>query len=170
MPYASRSAKRGLCATKPSMLRSASPRGDQGYSGPVDRNLRGRQILATRHETGASMTFSSPWSTDKGFPDAINVVFPHKIVQTCVVHLIRSSMDFASWKDRRAIAAELKKIYGRKRPTPAKRCSMNMMLRLGAENTRNRPELEAQLGACPPFPRSPRPCGGSFTRPTPLNP
>ena len=47
----------------------------------------------------------------KGFPEAINAVFPHTIVQTCVVHLIRNSMDFASWKDRRAIAAELKKIY-----------------------------------------------------------
>lgn len=47
----------------------------------------------------------------KGFPDAINAVFPHTIVQTCVVHLIRNSMDFASWKDRRAVAAELKKIY-----------------------------------------------------------
>jgi putative transposase len=47
----------------------------------------------------------------KGFPDAINAVFPQTIVQTCVVHLIRNSMDFASWKDRKAIAAELKKIY-----------------------------------------------------------
>lgn len=47
----------------------------------------------------------------KGFPDAINAVFPQTVVQTCVVHLIRNSMDFASWKDRRPIAAELKKIY-----------------------------------------------------------
>ena len=47
----------------------------------------------------------------KGFPDAINAVFPQTIVQTCVVHLIRNSMDFASWKDRKPIAAELKKIY-----------------------------------------------------------
>ena len=45
----------------------------------------------------------------KGFPDAINAVFPQTIVQTCVVHLIRNSMDFASWKDRKTIAAELKK-------------------------------------------------------------
>ena len=47
----------------------------------------------------------------KGFPDAINAVFPQTIVQTCIVHLIRNSMDFASWKDRKAIAAELKTIY-----------------------------------------------------------
>jgi putative transposase len=47
----------------------------------------------------------------KGFPEAINAVFPPTIVQTCIVHLIRNSMDFASWKDRKAIAAALKTVY-----------------------------------------------------------
>jgi len=47
----------------------------------------------------------------KGFPDAINAVFPQTVVQTCIVHLIRNSMGFASWKDRRAIAASLRSIY-----------------------------------------------------------
>jgi putative transposase len=47
----------------------------------------------------------------KGFPEAINAVFPQTIVQTCIVHLIRNSMDFASWKDRKPIAAALKTIY-----------------------------------------------------------
>ena len=47
----------------------------------------------------------------KGFPEAIAAVFPPTIVQTCIVHLIRNSMDFAAWKDRKPIAAELKAIY-----------------------------------------------------------
>jgi putative transposase len=47
----------------------------------------------------------------KGFPDAITAVFPDAIVQTCIVHLLRNSMDFASWKDRKALAAALKDIY-----------------------------------------------------------
>ena len=47
----------------------------------------------------------------KGFPDAINAVFPHTVVQTGIVHLIRNSMVFASWKDRKAIAASLRSIY-----------------------------------------------------------
>src|SRR4029079_14822839 len=47
----------------------------------------------------------------EGFPQAINAVFPDTMVQTCIVHLIRHSMDFASWKDRKAIATELKAIY-----------------------------------------------------------
>lgn len=47
----------------------------------------------------------------KGFPDAITAVFPQAQVQTCIVHLIRNSLDFVSYKDRRAVAAELKTIY-----------------------------------------------------------
>lgn len=47
----------------------------------------------------------------KGFPEAIETVFPETVVQTCIVHLIRYSMQFASWKERKAIAAQLKPIY-----------------------------------------------------------
>lgn len=47
----------------------------------------------------------------KGLPDAIAAVWPKAIVQTCVVHLIRNSMRYASWKDRKAIAAGLRPIY-----------------------------------------------------------
>lgn len=47
----------------------------------------------------------------KGFPEAINAVFPETSVQTCVVHLIRNSMSFASWKDRKAIASALRSVY-----------------------------------------------------------
>jgi putative transposase len=46
-----------------------------------------------------------------GLPDAIGAVWPQAIVQTCVVHLIRNSMRYASWKDRKAIAAALRPIY-----------------------------------------------------------
>ncbi|WP_400767056.1 IS256 family transposase [Methylosinus sporium] len=47
----------------------------------------------------------------KGFPDAILAVFPETTVQTCIVHLLRLSLDFVSWKDRKAVVAELKPIY-----------------------------------------------------------
>lgn len=47
----------------------------------------------------------------KGFPEAITAAFPETIVQTCIVHLIRYTMQFASWKERKAIAAALKPIY-----------------------------------------------------------
>ena len=47
----------------------------------------------------------------KGFPDAITAVFPEAVVQTCIVHLLRNSLDFVSWKDRKPLAAALKSIY-----------------------------------------------------------
>ena len=47
----------------------------------------------------------------KGFPEAINAVFPQTVVQTCIVHLIRHSMDFASWKDRKSVAQALRAVY-----------------------------------------------------------
>ena len=47
----------------------------------------------------------------KGFPEAITAVFPDTVVQTCIVHLIRYAMQFASWKERKAIAKDLKPIY-----------------------------------------------------------
>jgi putative transposase len=47
----------------------------------------------------------------KGFPEAIAAAYPETIVQTCIVHLLRHSMEFASWKDRKAIAGALKTIY-----------------------------------------------------------
>src|SRR6202051_3917968 len=47
----------------------------------------------------------------KGFPEAIKSVFPETQIQTCIVHLIRNSLDFCPWKDRKPVAKELKTIY-----------------------------------------------------------
>src|SRR5882724_2756042 len=47
----------------------------------------------------------------KGFPEAITTVFPETQIQTCIVHLIRNSLSFCSWKERRPVALELKRIY-----------------------------------------------------------
>jgi len=47
----------------------------------------------------------------KGFPEAIQAVFPEAQVQLCIVHLIRGPLEFVSWKDRKAVAAALKGIY-----------------------------------------------------------
>ena len=47
----------------------------------------------------------------KGFPEAINATFPETVMQTCIVHLLRHSMNFASWKDRKHVARALKAVY-----------------------------------------------------------
>ena len=48
----------------------------------------------------------------KGIGDALGAVFPATTLQTCIVHLIRNSLDYASWKDRRQLAQALRPIYG----------------------------------------------------------
>jgi putative transposase len=47
----------------------------------------------------------------KGFPQAIEAVFPQAQVQLCIVHLVRASLSYVSWKERKAVAADLKPIY-----------------------------------------------------------
>ena len=47
----------------------------------------------------------------KGFPQAIESVYPQARVQLCIVHMVRASLNYVSWKERRAVAADLKSIY-----------------------------------------------------------
>ena len=47
----------------------------------------------------------------KGFPDAIAVEYPQTKVQLCIVHMVRNSLRYVSWKDYKAVTAELKQIY-----------------------------------------------------------
>ena len=47
----------------------------------------------------------------RGFPQAIESVFPQAQVQLCIVHLVRNSLNFATWKDLRAVTSDLKPIY-----------------------------------------------------------
>ena len=47
-----------------------------------------------------------------GFPAAIEAVYPNAKIQLCIVHLIRQSLRFVGWKERKAVAADLKQIYG----------------------------------------------------------
>ncbi len=47
----------------------------------------------------------------KGFPEAIEAVFPKAVIQTCIVHMIRNSLRFVSYKDRKAVAGAIKPIY-----------------------------------------------------------
>lgn len=47
----------------------------------------------------------------KGFPEAIETVYPKTEVQLCIVHLVRHSLNFVGWKQRKEVAADLRKIY-----------------------------------------------------------
>lgn len=47
----------------------------------------------------------------KGMPEALAAVYPATTLQTCIVHLMRNSLDYASWKDRKPLAAAIRPIY-----------------------------------------------------------
>jgi len=47
----------------------------------------------------------------KGFPEAIEAVYPQAAVQLCIVHLVRNSLNYVSWKMRKRVATDLKRIY-----------------------------------------------------------
>ena len=48
----------------------------------------------------------------KGLPEAIETVFPHTQVQLCIVHKLRNSFKYVAWKDRKAVAKDLRAVYG----------------------------------------------------------
>jgi Transposase, Mutator family len=107
----------------------------------------------------------------KGFPEAIAAVFPPTIVQTCIIHLIRNSMDFASWKDRKPIAAELKATCRAGDADLAARRWRISTPAPGAANIRRSHRAGGETGSMSsrssPFPSL---CGASFTPQTPSNP
>ena len=101
----------------------------------------------------------------KGFPEAITAVFPDTVVQTCIVHLIRYSMQFASWKERKAIAKDFKPIYAA--PRPPQRPSMPSRKVPGARSThRSLPAGAASGSRSSRSLRSRRRFARSSTRPT----
>jgi len=59
----------------------------------------------------------------KGFPQAIEAVFPQAQVQLCIVHLVRASLNYVNWKERKRVAADLKPIY---RAATAVEAEMNL--------------------------------------------
>jgi hypothetical protein len=47
----------------------------------------------------------------KGFPEAIETVYPHAIVQLCIVHMVRNSLNYVRWNKRKEVAADLRLVY-----------------------------------------------------------
>jgi putative transposase len=69
------------------------------------------QVLTDLQNRGVKDIFITCVDGLKGFPDAIEAVYPKAIVQLCIVHLVRASLNYVSWKQRRAAAADLRLIY-----------------------------------------------------------
>jgi putative transposase len=68
-------------------------------------------VLNDLHERGVADVLVACVDGLTGFPEAIEAVFPRAWVQTCIVHQIRGSMRYVAYKDRKAVARDLKPIY-----------------------------------------------------------
>jgi len=69
------------------------------------------QVLTELKNRGVADVFIACVDGLKGFPEAIEAVFPQAEVQLCIVHQVRASLNYVSWKQRQAVAADLKPVY-----------------------------------------------------------
>jgi putative transposase len=69
------------------------------------------QVLTELKNRGLQDIFIACVDGLKGFPQAIEAVYPQTTVQLCIVHLVRGSLQYVSWKERRAVAQDLRSIY-----------------------------------------------------------
>ena len=69
------------------------------------------QVVTELKNRGVQDIFIACVDGLKGFPEAIETVYPQTAVQLCIVHLVRNSLNYVSWKMRKQIAADLKQIY-----------------------------------------------------------
>ena len=69
------------------------------------------QVVTELRNRGVQDLFIACVDGLKGFPEAIEAVFPKAAVQLCVVHMVRHSLNYVSWKRRPEVAADLKRIY-----------------------------------------------------------
>lgn len=70
------------------------------------------QVITELKNRGVQDIFIACVDGLKGFPEAIEAVFPRTAVQLCIVHMVRHSLNYVGWKLRKQVAADLKKIYG----------------------------------------------------------
>jgi len=69
------------------------------------------QVVTELHNRGVQDIFIACVDGLKGFPEAIESVFPRTSVQLCIVHMVRHGLNYVSWKQRAEVAADLKRIY-----------------------------------------------------------
>lgn len=82
------------------------------------------QVVTELRNRGVQDIFIACVDGLKGFPEAIETVFPYTQVQLCLVHMVRNSLKYVSWKQRKEVAADLKAIY--QAPT-AEQAEMELM-------------------------------------------
>jgi transposase-like protein len=84
-------------------------------------------VITDLHNRGVEDIFIACVDGLSGFSDAIHSVFPQTQVQRCIVHQVRNSLKYVPWKERKAFAADLRRIY----QAPTREQAETELLRLG---------------------------------------
>ena len=69
------------------------------------------QVVTELKNRGVNQIYVACVDGLKGFPEAINTVFPNSVVQLCIVHMVRNSVKYVSYKDLKEVTSDLKRIY-----------------------------------------------------------
>ena len=69
------------------------------------------QVVTELKNRGVKEIFIACVDGLKGFPEAIEAVYPNTQIQLCIVHMVRHSLNYVSWKQRKEVATDLKTIY-----------------------------------------------------------
>jgi putative transposase len=91
-----------------------------------------------------------------GLPQAIEAAFPKAVVQTCIVHMIRASLRYVTWADRKAVAAALRPVYAAENEQAAQRALEAFEERWGAKYPSIAKQWRARWGEIVPFLAYPR--------------
>jgi Transposase, Mutator family len=94
----------------------------------------------------------------KGFPEAISAVYPDCEIQTCIVHLIRTSLSFCNWKERKPVATELRAIYSAETAELAAKRLEDLSEDLWVKRFRQSPSADTECGVVSAFL-----CAGRFS-------
>ena len=97
----------------------------------------------------------------KGFPEAIEAIFPKTTVQTCIVHLIRHSLKYVPRREREQVARDLKPIYTAVDADAAAGRARALRRQVGSAVPRDHQGVAGRLGVRDPVPGVPRPRSGA---------
>jgi putative transposase len=125
------------------------------------------QVLTDLHNRGVKDIFIACVDDLRGFPRAIETVYPKTSVQLCIVHMVRVSLNYVSWKERRLVARDLKLIYRAASLEEAKQ-RLGDLLTNGMSDTHRSAPCGGGIGwTSSPFSSFPRRFARSSTPPTP---
>ena len=109
------------------------------------------QVVTELKNRGVADIFIACVDGLKGKALAIEAVFPKTQVQLCLVHMVRYSLQYVSWKHRKDVAADLKKIYQSATREEAERQLAKFALEVGSDVPLDQPIVEEELGADHPL-------------------